>query len=655
VALKVLPFAATLDARQLQRFKNEAQAAALLHHTHIVPIHAVGCERGVHFYAMQLIQGQSLAVVIEQLRRQEGRQDATDAPHVLNSAAQQSGTTTAILLSRSSIKTPPAEFQPQQAPQVAISTTDISNAVTSGAKLTSDVYFRRICRLMVQAADALEHAHQSGVIHRDIKPGNLLVDASANLWITDFGLSQLQSQSGLTRSGEMLGTFRYMSPEQMSTKRTMLDHRTDIYSLGATFYELLTLEPVFCGETHQELLYEILSAEPRGPRHWNAMVPPELETIVLKALAKSPTDRYQTAAAFGADLQRFLDHKPILARPPSWLDRVRKWSRRHPSVAVAGVLLLAVIAIASLISNRMIAREQQKTTEALDRERSRAREAEERFQQARDAVDELLQISQEELANRPMEAARKRILEVVIRYYQEFIEQRRNDPASYTELTRVQNEVKKLLQELNAVQGEMRTRLLAGIGVQRELHLTSEQVSSLTAFLKQWDRERTAFFDEVQDLSEEERRERRLAMAQAHERALEKLLLPEQLMRYKQIAIQSQGLSAFNEPDVVEMLGLTAHQRAQIRDMERELFPPFGRGDSERQSPPRLPSPEQFRKNREEAVPQALSILSESQRAQWRELTGPAFSDFDDGPIGGPSRSGPDEDSGPDLRRTPPP
>ena len=155
--------------------------------------------------------------------------------------------------------------------------------------------------------------------------------------------------------------------------------------------------------------------------------------IVLKALAKAPADRYATASDFAADIQRFLDHQPIRARRPSLIDRMAKWSRRHPSLVVAGVLLLAVIAAASLISNRLIATEQKLTSEALDREKKKAVEAEDRFQQAREAVDSLFQVSEEELIDKPFDGARQRILEIVLGHYQDFIEQRRGDAESQAE------------------------------------------------------------------------------------------------------------------------------------------------------------------------------------------------------------------------------
>jgi WD40 repeat protein len=202
----------------------------------------------------------------------------------------------------------------------------------------------------VQAAEALEHAHQMGVIHRDIKPGNLLVDGHRHLWVTDFGLAHCQSHPGLTMSGELLGTLRYMSPEQALAQRVELDHRTDIYSLGVTLYELLALEPAFTGRDRQELLRQIAFEEPRPPRQLNRALPWELETIVLKAIAKSPAERYGTARELGDDLRRFLEDKPIQARRPTLVQRLRKWGRRHPAVVwAAGIVLLLVLASLAIV------------------------------------------------------------------------------------------------------------------------------------------------------------------------------------------------------------------------------------------------------------------------------------------------------------------
>ena len=182
----------------------------------------------------------------------------------------------------------------------------------------------------MQAALALEHAHQLGVVHRDIKPANLLVEAGSaiapgengaeasgvRLWVTDFGLAHCrQGQVGLTVTGDLVGTLRYMSPEQALAQPIGVDHRTDIYSLGATLYEFLTLEPAFNGHDRHELLRQIAIEEPRPVRKVNKAVPADLETIVLKAMAKNPEERYATAQEMASDLRRFLRDEPILARP----------------------------------------------------------------------------------------------------------------------------------------------------------------------------------------------------------------------------------------------------------------------------------------------------------------------------------------------------
>jgi serine/threonine protein kinase len=347
VALKVLPFASAIDPRQRQRFQVEAQAAAHLHHAHIVPVFAVGFDQGVHYYAMQFIEGRSLAAVIGELRMAQVPEPAEAS----RPARGPDSTVTLLPLSE-----PVQESKPHSASSSTPSFPSTSHR--------SRTFVRMVAQLGAQAAEALDHAHSLGVVHRDIKPSNLLVDPRGELWITDFGLARFQDDPGPTRTGDLVGTLRYMSPEQALGKRVVVDHRTDIYSLGATLYELLTLRPVFDGRDRQELLHQIAHLEPVAPRHVNPAIPRDLETILLKAMDKEAPRRYGSAQEMADDLRRFLDDKPIQARRPTALEHTAKWARRHRPVVVTTVL---VTLLALIVSSLHAFYETRRTDAALKR------------------------------------------------------------------------------------------------------------------------------------------------------------------------------------------------------------------------------------------------------------------------------------------------
>jgi WD40 repeat protein/serine/threonine protein kinase len=382
VALKVLPFAAALDLKQLKRFKNEAQAAAHLQHTNIVPIYYVGCERGVHFYTMQYIEGQTLAAIIHELRRMSGSEQPTPvrageaASSLANALA--SGRWAPAKLEDGEVvrwcsgeeatgpyRPPPPQHRTTPRPH---DPTPPVAALSTERSTRSPGFFRTVGHLGVQVAEALEYAHQQGVIHRDIKPANLLVDGGGRIWITDFGLAHCQGQPGLTMTGDLVGTLRSMSPEQALAKRATVDGRTDVYSLAVTLYELLTLEPAYNGCNREEVLRQITFEEPRLPRRVNQAVPPELETIILKSMAKNPEERYASAQELADDLRRYLEDKPIKAKRPTLQQRMVKWTRRHKAV-MRVALAAVVLAMAALtVGTIIIWRAKEDLNGALERE-----------------------------------------------------------------------------------------------------------------------------------------------------------------------------------------------------------------------------------------------------------------------------------------------
>lgn len=357
VALKVLPFASVLDERQLQRFRNEARAVAGLHHPNIVPVYSVGCERGVHYYAMQQVQGQSLSELIASV---SNHQSCNNSKVRLDGAAPNSKEAGLHRGTRKSLELP---VQGHSSPSVYHQDTE-RNAAETLFDTSSRDWFRRIADIGKQVADALEYAHGVAIVHRDIKPSNLLMDEAGKVWVADFGLAQVDSEAELTMTGELIGTLRYMSPEQLHGDIRTVDSRTDVFSLGATLYELLTLSPVRRGQNRTALLASKVE-DAAAPRSINPAVPLDLETIVLRSIAADPDQRYRTAEDLAEDLQRFLDNQPIHARRPTITDRFSVWSRRNQGLLWGTTTVLAVVAIVSTTSALLIRGAHNETEAAL--------------------------------------------------------------------------------------------------------------------------------------------------------------------------------------------------------------------------------------------------------------------------------------------------
>ena len=409
VALKLMSAGCLTTPKQLERFERESRAAAKLHHTNIVPVFGVGQQRGMHYYIMQLIDGQSLDVVLNQ----------SDAP------------------------------------------------------LRND--WKRIATIGEQTASALEHAHHHGVLHRDIKPANLLLGKNGDVWITDFGLAKLFDQNDVTRPGDAVGTLRYMPPEQF---KGATDHRSDVYSLGMTLYELLVFRPAYEETDRSRLIQRLAQDDPIRPRIINPLVPADLETIVLKAISRLPEDRYQNAAELAEDLNLFLNDRPIHARRISAIGRLKRWSFRNPAIASLTLTAFALSILVAVISsigfvriNSALERESQLRQLAED-ERTKARTEGHRAETERDRAEDNLrfalvafdqifhQLTSGKATTNPVASEyserffsvvsreNAKVLQQLLAFYEQFAELNDNNPELQSDLARAHRRVGSINRQL---------------------------------------------------------------------------------------------------------------------------------------------------------------------------------------------------------------
>ncbi|MCK6445573.1 MAG: serine/threonine-protein kinase [Planctomycetes bacterium] len=321
VALKVIrPESLHFDEAR-ERFRREVEAAAKLRHPGIVPIYSVGEDAGLPFFAMELVDGRSLADVIEAVKeRDPARLSGADLRAALSSP-QRSATATAV----DSAATP--------------------RATRSGADPFAGTWVQACCRLIAQVADALEHAHSNGVLHRDVKPSNVVVTRDGRALLLDFGLASTTESSRITRTGSQAGSLPYMPPERLSGGLAAADATGDVYSLGVTLYELLALRLPFEGDSFEPLLRAIATGDATPLSARNSAVPRDAAIVCATAMEPDPARRYPSAAAFASDLRNMLELRPLEARTPSTALRVRRWMQRNPTAAVAlalGFLLLVV-------------------------------------------------------------------------------------------------------------------------------------------------------------------------------------------------------------------------------------------------------------------------------------------------------------------------
>ncbi len=342
VALKVLPPDWHPDTRSLERFRLEAHAAARLEHPHIVPVIGLGEEAGIHYYAMQFIEGHGLDALREHVRRlRDARSDLTTAgaegPGGTGAEAERLLAAPLPGSSSGAAATVPAAGPPRRPRRYA-------------RRRGASPWHANVARIGLMAAEALAHAHAHGVLHRDVKPSNLLLDAHGRVWITDFGLCKAEGSDALTRSKDVVGTLRYIPPERFHGE---VDARGDVYGLGVTLYELLTLAPAFgAGDPRA------VASVPR-PRATDRTIPVDLERVVLKAMAPDPRARYPTADAFAADLGAFLHGRPIAARTLTAGYLLCVAMRRHRGLFAGAALALLLAAAGVVFHVRSLAEKEQ--------------------------------------------------------------------------------------------------------------------------------------------------------------------------------------------------------------------------------------------------------------------------------------------------------
>jgi len=400
VALKVLPAAGLLDPTRLKRFQREVQAAARLHHTNIVPVFGVSESDGVRYYSMQFIPGRGLDTVIDEVRQ------LRDVPGSRTSQADSAG-------------------ERRRAEE------GITLSAALSTESDSPRYYRSVARLGEQVAEALAHAHREGILHRDIKPANLLLDARGTVWVTDFGLATGEGMEELTNTGDIVGTLRYMAPERLEG---IGDARADVYSLGLTLYELLTLRPAFDAPDRAALIRQIAAANPPRPRKVDPRIPRDLETIVLKACAREPTRRYAEAGELADDLRRFLVNRPIQARRTPWWELAWRGCRRNPGISIASAAALAAL----LVGLGAALWQWRRADESFQRAETNSKLARRDYQLASRAVDQMLtRVGDEHLLNVPhMEQTRRELLNDALRFYEELLKDADERPEARLEMAR---------------------------------------------------------------------------------------------------------------------------------------------------------------------------------------------------------------------------
>ncbi len=351
VAIKVLPNRSVDNEKLIERFRLESQAAARLHHTNIVSVFGVGFADGHHYYVMEYVNGLSVKQIID---------------HLVNSKIDSKNSTYTASRRQEKTKVDPAVTQVDSVgipAEPGVTQVDPGLSTMDASQVSTDLYYTRdlvsafdfvpapkdhiswSLSVVEGIADAMDYSHRQSILHRDIKPANLLSDDVGNVRLADFGLAKRLDDDGLTKTGEIIGTPQYMAPETLEGR---YDIRSEVYCLGLTLYEMVTLQPAFFDTTTAGLLRQITTVRPVAAASLNRQVSRDLNIVIEKAIAREPSDRYQTAAEFREDLRCLLDDRPISARRPSALEFARRWARRNPMsawLACTSLFLLMLVAL----------------------------------------------------------------------------------------------------------------------------------------------------------------------------------------------------------------------------------------------------------------------------------------------------------------------